>query len=104
MVYPLLLLSKILILFVAVVPVFWANPINRPPLPIVAGLVPANKNSSNKTDGFWDPNFVAERSLGKVFDRYKADEMGPNLEWGGTPYPYKTRERTFFFKPVEEKK
>jgi len=63
-----------------------------------------NKNSSNKTDGFWDPNFVAERSLGKVWDRYKADEMGPNLEWGGTPYPYKTRERTFFFKPVEEKK
>jgi hypothetical protein len=62
-----------------------------------------NKNSSNKTDGFWDPNFVAERTLGKVWDRYKADEMGPNLEWGGTPYPYKTRERTFFFKPVEEK-
>ncbi|MBK9327704.1 MAG: hypothetical protein IPM95_00025 [Sphingobacteriales bacterium] len=63
-----------------------------------------NKNSSNRTDGFWDPNFVAERTLGKVWDRYKADEMGPNLEWGGTPYPYKTRERTFFFKPVEEKK
>jgi hypothetical protein len=34
----------------------------------------------------------------------EADEMGPNLEWGGTPYPYKTREMTFFFKPVEEKK
>ena len=63
-----------------------------------------NKNSSNKTDGFWDPNFVSEKTLGKVWDRYKADEMGPNLEWGGTPYPYKTREMTFFFKPVEEKK
>jgi RHS repeat-associated protein len=63
-----------------------------------------NKNSSNKTDGFWDPNFVAERTLGKVSDKYKADEMGPNLEWEGTPYPYKTRKRIFFFKPVEEKK
>jgi hypothetical protein len=63
-----------------------------------------NKNSSNSTDGFWDPNFVGEKTLGKVFDRYKPDEMGPNLETkGGTPYPYKTRERTFFFKPVEEK-
>nr|WP_319400181.1 RHS repeat-associated core domain-containing protein [uncultured Carboxylicivirga sp.] len=61
-----------------------------------------NKNSSNFSDGFWDPNFVAERTLGKLgINRYKADEMGPNLEWGkGQPYPYKTRERTFFFKPV----
>jgi hypothetical protein len=56
-------------------------------------------------DGFWDPNFVAEKTLGKVFDRYKPDGKGPNLETpGGTPYDYKTRERTFFFKPVEEKK
>lgn len=54
-------------------------------------------------DGFWDPNFVAEKSLGKFFDRYKPDGKGPNLETpGGTPYDYKTRERTFFFKPVEE--
>jgi YD repeat-containing protein len=56
-------------------------------------------------DGFWDPNFVAEKTLGKVFNKFKPDGMGPNLEQpGGTPYPYKTRERTFFFKPVEEKK
>jgi hypothetical protein len=55
-------------------------------------------------DGFWDPNFVAEKTLGKVFDRYKPDGKGPNLETpGGTPYDYKTRERIFFFKPVEEK-
>ncbi len=63
-----------------------------------------NKNSVNKTDGYWDPNFAAEKTLGKLFDRYKPDEMGPHLEAGGTPYPYTTRERTFFFKPVEEKK
>ncbi len=56
-------------------------------------------------DGFWDPNFVAEKTLGKVFDRYKPDGKGPNLEApGGTPYDYKTRQRTFFFKPVEKKK
>ena len=62
-----------------------------------------DKNSSNPTDGFWDPNLVAEKTLGKIgIGRYKPDEMGPNLEWGkGKPYPYKTRERTFFFKPVE---
>jgi hypothetical protein len=56
-------------------------------------------------DGFWDPNFAAEKTLGKLFDRYKPDGKGPNLETpGGIPYDYKTRERTFFFKPVEEKK
>ena len=44
-------------------------------------------------DGFWDPNFVAEKSLGKYFDRYKPDQKGPNLETpGGTPYDYKTRD------------
>lgn len=70
-----------------------------------------NGNSSAVTytlfarDGYWDPNFVAEKTLGNFFDKYKPDGMGPNLEQsGGTPYPYKTRERTFFFKPVEEKK
>ncbi|OJH11037.1 hypothetical protein FPG87_13140 [Flavobacterium psychrophilum] len=53
-------------------------------------------------DGFWDPNFVAEKTLGKVFDRYKPDGKGPNLETpGGVPYDYKTRVRTFFFKPIE---
>jgi len=59
-----------------------------------------DKNSPNKTDGFWDPDVVDEWS-----GMQKTDELGPNLErFGGTPYPYKTRERTFFFKPVEEKK
>ena len=48
-------------------------------------------------DGFWDPNFVAERTLGRVLDG-----KGPNLEVrGGTPYDYKTRKRTFFFKSVK---
>jgi hypothetical protein len=72
--------------------------------------VSGNGKSSSVTytlfsgDGFWDPNFVAEKTLGKFFDRYKPDGKGPNLETpGGTPYDYKTRERTFFFKPVEEK-
>ena len=69
-----------------------------------------DKNSINKTDGFWDPNAAAEWGADKLenktgikIDRFQPDEMGPNLEAGGTPYPYKTRERTFFFKPVEEK-
>ncbi len=72
--------------------------------------VGGNGNTSSVTyslfsgDGFWDPNFVAEKTLGKVFDRYKPDGKGPNLEApGGTPYDYKSRQRTFFFKPVEEK-
>ena len=67
-----------------------------------------NKNSSNTTDGFWDPNFAAEKGARKLeqktgirIDRFQPDEMGPNLEAGGTPYPYKTRERTNFFKPVK---
>ncbi len=64
-----------------------------------------NKESSNFSDGYWDPNFVAEK-LGKLgLKRYQPDEMGPNLEIsGGHPYPYKTRELTVFFKPVEEPK
>lgn len=71
--------------------------------------VSGNGTSSSVTytlfsgDGFWDPNFVAEKTLGKVFDRYKPDGKGLNLETpGGIPYDYKTRERSFFFKPVEE--
>ena len=32
---------------------------------------------------------------------FKPDGMGPNLECGGNPYPYKTRICTFFFKPIE---
>ena len=55
-----------------------------------------NKDSPNKSDGYWDPDFVDEK-LGLE----KPDEMGPNLERGGTPYPYKTSERTYFFKPVK---
>ncbi len=55
-------------------------------------------------DGFWDPNFVAEKSLGRLFDRFTPDGKGPNLEApGGTPYDYKTRVRTYFFKPVGDK-
>ncbi len=61
-------------------------------------------------DGFWDPDFIDENTLGKIpfigdWTNTTPDGPGPNLErFGGTPYPYKTRERTFFFKPVEEKK
>ncbi len=59
-------------------------------------------NSSNKTDGFWDPNFIFEKSLGRFFKRFSTDENGKNLELGGTPYPYVTRKFTFFYKPIEE--
>ena len=59
-----------------------------------------DKKSPNKTDGYWDNDIIDEWS-----GMQKTDELGPNLErFGGVPYPYKTRERTFFFKPVEEKK
>jgi RHS repeat-associated protein len=53
-------------------------------------------------DGFWDPDFISEKTLGKKMgiDRFKPDGMGPNLErFGGQPYYYLTRTRTFFFKP-----
>ena len=78
--------------------------------------VEGNGNSSSVTytmfarDGFWDPDFIDENTLGKIpyvrdWTGTKPDGPGPNLErFGGTPYHYKTRERTFFFKPVEEKK
>ena len=78
--------------------------------------VGGNGNSSSVTytmfarDGFWDPDFIDENTLGKIpyvrdWTGTKPDGPGPNLErFGGTPYHYKTRERTFFFKPVEEKK
>ncbi|MCZ8298559.1 MAG: RHS repeat-associated core domain-containing protein [Flavobacterium sp.] len=75
--------------------------------------VSGNGKSSSVTytlfsgDGFWDPDFVDEK-IGSDWlglDRYKPDGIGPNLErLGGKPYPYKTRTRTYFFKPVEEKK
>lgn len=61
-----------------------------------------DKNSPNKTDGFWDPNFIIETTLGNVFNRFSSDEKGNKLELGGTPYPYAVRKITFFYKPVEE--
>ncbi|WP_233266147.1 RHS repeat domain-containing protein [Myroides fluvii] len=58
-------------------------------------------------DGFWDPDFIDEKVLGGWLniDKFKPDGKGPNLErLGGTPYDYKTRERTYFFKPVKDNK
>uniref|UniRef100_UPI00035F99C2 RHS repeat domain-containing protein n=1 Tax=Segatella maculosa TaxID=439703 RepID=UPI00035F99C2 len=58
-------------------------------------------------DGFWDPDFIDEKGLGKIpvinkLTHTIPDGMGPNLErFGGTPYHYKTRTRTYFFKPVQ---
>jgi len=65
-----------------------------------------NKASYN-TDGFWDANFIFENTLGKIkyinrWTKTIPDGPGSNLEvGGGTPYHYKHRTRTFFFKPVE---
>jgi RHS repeat-associated protein len=59
------------------------------------------------TDGFWDPDVIDENTLGRIpyvrdWTNTKPDGPGSNLErFGGTPYHYKMRERTFFFKPVE---
>jgi RHS repeat-associated protein len=68
--------------------------------------VSGNGKSSSVTytlfarDGFWDVDFIDEKA-----GMQKPDGPGPNLErLGGTPYPYKTRERIYFFKPVEEQK
>ena len=54
-------------------------------------------------DGFWDPDFIDEKYLGAKLgiSSCQPDGKGPNLERGGTPYQYKTRSRTFFFKPIE---
>ena len=54
-------------------------------------------------DGFWDPDFIDEKYLGRKLgiSIFQPDGMGHNLERGGTPYPYKTRTRTFFFRPTE---
>ena len=54
-------------------------------------------------DGFWDPDFIDEKYLGRKLgiSIFQPDGMGPNLERGGAPYPYKTRTRTFFFRPTE---
>ncbi|RNC83394.1 MAG: hypothetical protein ED557_11935 [Balneola sp.] len=51
-------------------------------------------------DGFWDPNFIAERKLGEKrgLKRYQPDGIGPRLEApGGTPYYYKTQFIIFTF-------
>lgn len=78
--------------------------------------VNGNGTSSSVTDtlfsrdGFWDPDFIDENTLGKIpvirdWTNAKPDGSGLNLErFGGIPYHYKTRERTYFFKPVEEQK
>ncbi len=61
-------------------------------------------------DGFWDSDFIDENTLGRIpwvrdWTNTTPDGKGPDLErFGGVPYDYKTRERTFFFKPVEEQK
>jgi hypothetical protein len=50
--------------------------------------------------------FINEKVLGNKFgiERFKLDGMGPNLErFGGTPYPYKMRTRTYFFTPTPTK-
>jgi len=40
-------------------------------------------------DGFWDVDYLAELTLGKMGQpNFIPDGLGPNLERGGTPYPY----------------
>jgi hypothetical protein len=55
-------------------------------------------------DGFWDPDFIDEKILGKLgLEDYVPDGIGPNLErFGGKPYYYKTRERVYFYKPIKK--
>ena len=60
------------------------------------------------SDGFWDPDYIDENILGKIpyvrdWTGTKPDGPGPNLERGGTPYFYKTRARTYFYKPPIKK-
>ena len=78
-------------------------------------VVRSNGNASSVTytlfsnDGFWDPDFLMENgkltgihgqgNMGK--ELLIPDGVGPNLEFGGTPYYYKTRTRTYFFKPIK---
>ncbi len=58
-------------------------------------------------DGFWDPDFIDEKTLGRIpyineLTKTKPDGMGPNLErFGGKPYRYIPRKFTFYFKPVK---
>ncbi|MFO7575031.1 MAG: hypothetical protein R6W67_07720 [Bacteroidales bacterium] len=41
-------------------------------------------------DGFWDVGFIDEYFMGRLLNKplFKPDGPGPNLERGGTPYPY----------------
>jgi RHS repeat-associated protein len=60
------------------------------------------------SDGYWDPDYLDENTLGKIpyigdWTGTTPDGPGPNLERGGTPYHYKTRERTYFYKPPNNK-
>lgn len=50
-------------------------------------------------DGFWDPDFIDENTLGRLgIPRYQPDGMGPNLErFGGQPYRYNTATLSFNF-------
>lgn len=60
--------------------------------------------SAFSDDGFWDPAFWSENTLGKWGvggDLYKPDGKGGHLEMGGVPYDYIPRERTYFYKPEE---
>ena len=58
-------------------------------------------------DGFWYPDFIDEKTLGRIpyineWTKTKPDGMGPNLErFGGKPYHYLPRKFTFYFKPVK---
>ena len=61
-------------------------------------------------DGFWDPAFWSEKTLGNwsflkkiplLGDLYQPDGKGPNLETGGIPYDYIPRKRTFFYNPED---
>ena len=54
-------------------------------------------------DGFWDPDFIDEKTLGKMYvSSCMPDGKGPNLERGGVPYDYIPRQRTYFFKPISK--
>lgn len=50
-------------------------------------------------DGFWDPDFIDENTLGRLgLPWFQPDGPGPNLErFGGTPYHYNTATRSFTF-------
>ena len=78
--------------------------------------VKRNENSNSVTysffgtDGFWDPDFITEKTIGKVplinkWTNSTPDGMGPNLErFGGTPYHYAKRIITYFYSEATPKK